>query len=178
MIKEVWLPVVGYEEYYEISNIGNLRRLETVVQRKSGWVKVNGGRLKKRLTPHGYIRYKLTVNNKPKLIFAHRLVAMAFLDCKESSLIVNHKNGIKTDNRVSNLEWCTHSENTIHAIENGLMTFKKGKEHHNSKLVVNLETGIFYNSIKEAYCITYYSFGHFKNMVSGNSTNKTNYVLA
>lgn len=62
--------------------------------------------------------------------YVHRLVAKAFIpnpDCKEQ---VNHINGVKNDNRVCNLEWCTRSENIQHSFDTGLNVAKKGKDHH------------------------------------------------
>ncbi|WP_299116901.1 HNH endonuclease [uncultured Winogradskyella sp.] len=60
----------------------------------------------------------------------HRLVAKTFIPNPENKPCVNHKNGIKSDNRVINLEWCTFSENSLHAIKTKLKIIKKGKDHH------------------------------------------------
>lgn len=65
---------------------------------------------------------------------AHRLVAQAFILNPDNKPEVNHKNGLKTDNRVSNLEWATPTENIQHAIRTGLLTFKSGQEHHRTAL--------------------------------------------
>lgn len=62
----------------------------------------------------GYLEYAISVNGKPKYLRGHRLVAMTFLQNKENKPTVNHKNGIKDDNRVDNLEWATYSENNLH----------------------------------------------------------------
>lgn len=76
---------------------------------------------------NGYLSVR--VNNKTRLV--HRLVAEAFLiDGKHFGKDINHKNGIKTDNRVENLEWCTRSQNNHHAYDTGLM--KRGENHKNA----------------------------------------------
>lgn len=73
-------------------------------------------------------------NNKEKLYYVHRLVAMSFIPNPDNKPEVNHKNGDKGDNRVENLEWVTPSENIQHAYKNGLAHGRKGSLHHNSKI--------------------------------------------
>lgn len=103
-------------------------------------------------------------NNKTKVkrkILLHRMVAMMFIPNTENKSFINHINGITNDNRIENLEWCTPKENVHHAIETGLrerfqemdrslIPKRYGKDHHMSKPVLCLRTGIFYYSIKEA----------------------------
>jgi hypothetical protein len=72
----------------------------------------------------GYQQCTLRQNKKPKIVYIHRIVAIQFLINDEARWQVNHKNGIKNDNRVENLEWVTPSENTIHAYKTGLKTPK------------------------------------------------------
>lgn len=74
----------------------------------------------------GYLKVGIIFLGKLKSYRVHRLIAETFIPNPENKPQVNHINGIKSDNRVENLEWCTNSENQLHAIENGLIIHKKG----------------------------------------------------
>lgn len=106
-MNEIWKSIMGYEGYYSISSFGNVRN------------DITGKLIVGDINNAGYRRVTLYVPIK-KRFFVHRLVALHFCNGYSDELIVNHINGIKTDNRCENLEWVTHSENDIHAYANGL----------------------------------------------------------
>ena len=82
----------------------------------------------------GYLRVGLARQRKLTTKKVHRLVSEAFIPNALNKPTVNHINGIKTDNRIENLEWNTYQENALHAVENGLFTYKTGCDHQRSKL--------------------------------------------
>lgn len=128
---EVWLPVVGYEGYYEVSSLSRVRSVERVVNEgKKGAYLAKGVVLRPGLGGTGYY----TVSLCGKSYKLHRLVAIAFIENPLNKDFVNHKNGIKTDNRIENLEWCTSVENNRHAFASGLKPNTMGENHWLSKL--------------------------------------------
>ena len=115
---EIWRPIKEWEAYYEVSSIGNVRS----VDRKTTSRPAYGRIISQSTINSGYKSVSLHKNNKSSRFLVHRLVALAFLERSPIKMFVNHKNGIKTDNRLENLEWCTKSENTKHAFETKLMS--------------------------------------------------------
>lgn len=117
-IEEIWKPVVGFEGYYEVSNLGNVRSVDRIIyggkwgqeKRKSVLLKAN---LNRKLVYKYVILVKCGVRKTMKI---HRLVAMAFIPNPENKRDVNHKDLDKTNNTVENLEWVTPTENRRHAI--------------------------------------------------------------
>lgn len=119
MENEIWKPIPGHEEYYEVSNLGRVRRIKSSAGAKAGRI------LKGYLDSIGYLGVTLSINGKVRGFFIHRLVAMTFIPNPENKREVNHKDGNKTNNSVSNLEWATRSENVMHAYNTGLIDKEK-----------------------------------------------------
>lgn len=107
MSDERWRWVVGYEGLYMVSDQGRVMSVPKPTH--------YGHIMKQRKTWAGYMVVCLCKNNVKKNGVIHRLVATAFLDNPENKEEVNHKNGVRDDNRVENLEWATRSENEQHA---------------------------------------------------------------
>ena len=107
--------------------------------------------LKSTIDKKGYCKVAL-YNEQGKLsISLHRLVALNYIENPDNKPQINHINGIKSDNKVTNLEWVTNKENTLHAIKNGLRDEAHKKAvTDNQKQVVHLTSGIFYDSLKLA----------------------------
>ena len=112
---------IPFAPKYAVSNRGNVMNLKTK--------KI----LKNRLKRDGYIDTILISNDSYKSYLLHRLVAICFIDNPFNYKQVNHINGIKTDNNLNNLEWCSHEQNIKHAIKTGLFN-KVGENHPRAKL--------------------------------------------
>lgn len=91
--------------------------------------------LKGSIGENGYRYYRLSKNGKKKMFYAHRLVAEAFIDNPENYPVVNHKDGNKLNNNVSNLEWVSYSDNTKHAYDQGLIANGREREYYECDLV-------------------------------------------
>lgn len=131
---EIWLPIIGQEGKYEISSHGRVKNLCRVSVRKNGTRLTSRERiLKPFLNGAGY----LCVDLSRKHHRVHRLVAEHFIP-RSGDVQVNHINGVKTDNRVNNLEWCSQLENIRHAFKMGLVPRKSitGEKSHNSKNII------------------------------------------
>lgn len=122
MQKEKWKNVKGYEDLYEVSDLGRIRSKYREFYRENPsykdsiqFISYKPKFIRFYLTNKGYCRVGLYKNGIKKNHQVHRLVADAFLNNELNKEQVNHINGIKNDNRVNNLEWVTNSENRLHS---------------------------------------------------------------
>ena len=117
-MQEIWKPIAGLEGRYEVSSFGRFKALSRVIQYKDG----RQGLLKERMIKGSTLNvgYILVSFDSKIRRLAHQVVAETFLGASEYKQTVNHKNGIKNDNRVENLEWATYKQNNDHARAMGL----------------------------------------------------------
>lgn len=115
-MKEEWKEIKGYEGFYQVSNRGRVKSLPREILRKnnSKSYMTTEKFIGESKTKYGYYLARLVINNDIKSVPIHRLVAQAFIPNPKNKPQVNHINGVKTDNRVENLEWNTLKENVTH----------------------------------------------------------------
>lgn len=132
-MKEIWKDVINYEGLYQVSNLGNARRIRKIGLRN----------LKPRLGTTGYYIVSLSKKGIVKMQKVHRLVALAFIEKIPEYNVVNHLDGNKKNNNVNNLEWCNKSINERHAykigLKKGACCGKFGKDAFASKPVLQLD---------------------------------------
>lgn len=146
--EEMWEDIEGYEGTYQVSNQGRVRSLDRHIIYNTGVKRFHKGKI---LTPeidrYGYERVDLRESGKHNKQFVHRIVAKAFIPNPEEHPVINHKNEQPTDNRVSNLEWCTVEYN------HGYGNARKKNGDANKKQVIGIhkDTGkvIEFNSVNE-----------------------------
>lgn len=129
-MSEEWRVVEGFPDY-EVSNLGRIRRRTDTTNKKRGDI------LSQWQRETGYTGIHLRRDDDTHNLYPHRIVAEAFIPNPEGKPCVNHKDGNKSNNRASNLEWCTYKENTQHARDNGLLNDCFGADNGMAKLCAN-----------------------------------------
>lgn len=167
---EIWKEIPGFSNY-QISNKSNVKSIARIKYKKYGG-KYNGlivpqSYPEKILTPRlnnaGYYGVHLYHEGRMQTFSIHRLVALAFLPNPENKETINHIDGNKQNNTLSNLEWATVQENLTHARATGLLICNKGTDCHNAKLsennvrairVLNKHLGISQNRLAKIYSVS------------------------
>ena len=134
MENEIWKDVVGYEGLYQVSNLGKLKSLKKTIIKSKGGKFSYPEKIMKTKFDKNYERVGLSKNGVKKYFLVHRIVAIAFLNNLNNKKTVNHINGVKSDNRVQNLEWNTLSENIKHAFDTKLKIPIMGEKHYSTKI--------------------------------------------
>ena len=131
-MQELFRDIGGYESLYQISNLGNVRSFTPLSK---------GGNLKP-VYRKGYATVILRKNGVSKIHSVHRLIAQAFIPNPLQLPYVNHKDGNKSNNDISNLEWCTHLENMRHAFKTGLIKHKPLTDEQKRLISIRTKEGM------------------------------------
>ena len=165
---EQWKDIPDTDSYYQISTHGRIR----------SWKNGRWGRrdnpkiIKLGYCRRGYIRYALNYNGDKRNYSLHRLVAEMFIPNPEHKPQVNHKDGVKTNNHVENLDWVTDQENVDHAHANGLFNYTTGADNKNSSLseiqaakirLLYKSTNLTQRQIADAYLVSQGTIGSITN---------------
>lgn len=120
-MNETWLPIVGYEGLFEVSDAGQVRSMDRVITFSNGRVQRYSGALSTLVTrPTGHLQVMIGANSKWRTRLVHQLVLEAFVGPRPAGAGTRHLNGIPNDNRLENLTWGTPSENTRDMVTHGV----------------------------------------------------------
>ncbi len=157
---EIWMPVTGFEGYYEVSILGRVKNSR------------RGSLIKSHPDKDGYLRVRFFIHNTKTKHSIHRLVANAFIPKHSPELQVNHIDGDKFNNAAPNLEWVTSRQNIHHAVDIGLRNHKGSANHFSSlneaqvaEIKKKIQDGIKYRAIAQFYnvktsCISKIKLNH------------------
>jgi len=182
-MKEIWKPVPAkkYSKMYEVSNTGLIRSITRITKnrfstqiRKSQLIKPNPGR-------RGYLYVSLGGYNR-QTFTVHRLVAIAFIPNPKKKPQVNHKDGDKNNNRVSNLEWMTNYENHMHARGLGLYPSSAGVNNPKNKAVVVIKldgtlVGEFFSTVEACHQLNIPSRANAVKVLKGQRKHTHGYIF-
>jgi hypothetical protein len=171
---EEWRDIVGYEGLYQVSNFGRIFSLP-----KKGSSAIGKIKMLSLSTTDKYCQVTLRKNGKTVTKKVHRLVAEAFIDNPLFLKEVNHKDGIKTNNNTSNLEWSTRENNMIHAADKNLLNYTLGSKSYRTSLSEEDASAIYASnlSVKELainYSVSENVIRKIKNKVTWKHIHSTN----
>lgn len=191
---EVWRDIDGYDGVYQVSNLGNIKSISRSSFDKRGAIRPIKERILKPIFSGFKRQYLVVTLYKDKIgdiYLIHRLVALHFIPNPENKPEVNHigkdDNGVinKLDNREFSLTWSTSKENIQHAWDNGLMenvrkiasmkrTPPKQKKYR--RIILNLETGIFYGNRRDAASASIFTLCSLGKQLAGINKNKSSFI--
>ena len=145
LLAEMWKSIPGYEGYYEASSLGRIRGVDRTVRGRWGAYISRGHILKTNNVHNGYLQVKFSIDGEKTQPLVHRLVAMTFIPNPGNLPQVNHKDGNPANNDMTNLEWCTASENSLHRCR--VLKKKVGRPERKVRCI---DTGIVYDSSHHA----------------------------
>lgn len=169
---EIWKDIPDYEGYYQVSNLGRVKSLKRKVYTSRGERTYKSKILRASPDRNGYRQADLCCEHEIQRFYVHRLVAIAFIPNPENKPEIDHINTIVNDNRVENLHWVTHLENSHNPISrqkvSGANHYMYGKHlsedvkakigAKSSRMIINLDTGDIFPSIKNA--CNFYHLNH------------------
>ena len=167
--KEVWKTYPDHP-FIEASNLGRVRTKDRIVVRSDGQKQfVKGKVLKQQLNRNGYMQVGFRLNGKLVKLYVHRISAITFIPNPDNLPEVNHKDNDRTNNVVSNLEWCTSQYNTAYREKYGVPAKESTKVLRESVIAVNPETSevFWFESQSEAARQLGISQGNINNVVKG-----------
>lgn len=173
---EVWKAVEGYEDAYKVSNYGRVKSVDgrTTVDKNGNVKKYKSVELKFRCkSDDKYPRVMLSKKAKREDFFVHTLVARGFIPEVPGKPFVNHKDGNKHNNHVSNLEWCTSAENNIHAVETGL----NNNRHKVVLICKDTLQPLHFKSKKEASEFMGYKYNYITELLKKGKTETKKYTI-
>ncbi len=167
-------PVLGYEGYYSVSSTGIVFSLDRIICLPNGNKRqVKGRALSCKNSSDGYSFVSLSKDGESRTKYIHILVAQAFIPNPDGLPEINHKSGIKSDNTVDNLEWCTRQQNVRHCFDTGLCK-NKGGNHYFAVAVTDNTLGQSFETILDWAVAREIPYSTARNILSGN--NKTRVI--
>lgn len=149
--KEIWKDINGFEGIYQVSNLGRVKSLKRKIGTQGKVIEINREKIMKgRIDLVGYLKVVLRKDGYGYEKQIHRLVLEAFKPETNNSLVVNHIDGVKNNNNLDNLEWCTQKENLKHASKMGLLKNRNTRKYKVIKCDKDNNVIKIYNNLSEA----------------------------